>query len=223
MIRIVKDGWLWTAGALLAGGVGGWLCGIAGWRTIATVVYAGGVILAAFMLYFHRDPSRVPPPGEGNILAGADGLIRRVDRLTEDRFLKTEAVRISIFLSPFNVHVNRAPLGGTVTGLDYTPGRHLLTICNSASEMNEHSSILIEGQGIRCLVKQIVGPIVRRVVYWLETGQAVGRGQSIGMMKFGSRLDIYLPAAAVEVLVKKGDKVYAGRTVVARIMEGQRA
>jgi phosphatidylserine decarboxylase len=118
------------------------------------------------------------------------------------------------------VHVNRSPLAGTVKSLAYFPGRHMLTIRNASSEHNEHSSIVIEGGGLRCLVKQIVGPIVRRVVYWLHEGQGLDKGDRIGIMKFGSRLDVYLPADAVDVLVKPGDRVFAGITPIARLRAG---
>jgi phosphatidylserine decarboxylase len=126
-------------------------------------------------------------------------------------------VRISTFLTPFDVHVNRSPMPGVVKALAYSPGAHLLTIRNAASEFNEHSSIHIQGQATQCLVKQIVGPIVRRVVYWLEEGQQLAAADRIGIMKFGSRLDVYLPEADVEVLVKRGDRVFAGKTIIARI------
>ncbi|NCC51722.1 MAG: phosphatidylserine decarboxylase family protein, partial [Spartobacteria bacterium] len=114
-------------------------------------------------------------------------------------------------------HVNRTPIAGFVKHLSYTPGKHLLTYLNAASEYNEHSSVLIEGERINCLVHQIVGPIVRRVVYWLEPEQEVAKGELFGMMKFGSRLDIYLPADRVDVCIKPGDPVQAGLTIVARI------
>lgn len=184
---------------------------------MAAVFCIAGVLLGLFMVYFHRDPQRVPPQEPGIILAGADGVIRRVEEMNEPEYLKGPAVRISIYLNPFDVHVNRSPLAGRVTRLGYTPGRHVLTIRNEASEVNEHSSIFIEGRNINCLVRQIVGPVVRRVVYWLKEGQEIAAGESIGMMRFGSRLDMYLPSSRVEVIVKKGDKVAAGMTVVARI------
>ncbi len=113
-------------------------------------------------------------------------------------------------------------MGGTVKDLAYTPGRHLLTLQNAASEYNEHSSILVEGLRTRCLVKQIVGPIVRRVVYWLTLEQSLEKGERIGMMKFGSRLDMYFPKSDVRVVVKKGDRVQAGLTVVAMIEKDQK-
>jgi phosphatidylserine decarboxylase len=123
---------------------------------------------------------------------------------------------VSVFLSPLDVHINRSPASGQVRHLGYTPGRRLLTLDNRASEVNEHSTIFIEGPLGPCLVRQIVGPVVRRVVYWLEPGQEVERGGRIGLMKFGSRLDMYFPAEGTEVTVRKGDRVHAGVSVVAR-------
>ena len=217
MMQIARGGWTWIVGPLVLGGVfcgGAWL---AGWPGVAGVMCAAGMVASGFMVFFFRDPDRDGPDDPGAIVAGADGLVRAVEELPEHTFLKADTVRISIFLSPFDVHVNRAPIAGEIEKLEYTPGKHLLTIRNAASEYNEHSSILIAGSRTRCLVKQIVGPVVRRVVYWLTLSQSVGRGERIGMMKFGSRLDMYFPRDDVLVIVKKGDKVRAGETIVATL------
>jgi phosphatidylserine decarboxylase len=222
-MRIVKDGWPLIGGSVVGGVVLGLVCQFMGWGGAGKAFYGLGVVGCLFMVYFFRDPERTAPAEPGALVAGADGLIRAVETVREDRFLKTETVRISIFLSPFDVHVNRAPMGGTVTHLSYTPGRHILTLQNAASEYNEHSSILIEGASSRCLVKQIVGPIVRRVVYWLTLNQPLAKGDRIGMMKFGSRLDIYFPADEVRVVIKKGQRVRAGETVVAVLTKGTSA
>ena len=219
-MKIVKDGWPLIIGPLVVAGVAGGLLYVSGHPAAAIWVASIFGVLGAFMLYFFRDPERAVPADPNVMVAGADGLIRQVEIIQEQRFLNVETVRISIFLSPFNVHVNRTPMGGTVRHLSYTPGRHLLTIQNASSERNEHSSILVEGKDTRCLVKQIVGPIVRRVVYWLDMGQSLEKGDRIGMMKFGSRLDMYFPAADVRVVVKKGDRVRAGETVVAVLKKG---
>ncbi len=184
---------------------------------VAVILAVIGADISLFMLYFFRDPDRECAEGPEMLLAGADGLIRAVEPINETKYLKASAVRVSIFLSPMDVHVNRSPMEGRIAQLDYTPGRHLLTMDNAASEHNEHSSILIVNDRTRCLVNQIVGPIVRRVVYWLEQGQAIGRGDRIGMMKFGSRLDTYFIDGDVEILVKPGDKVRAGVTPIARL------
>ena len=180
------------------------------------------ILLTAFMVYFFRDPDR-PTVGDASlVLSGADGWVRCVEQIPEPRFLKTDCLRISTFLTPFDVHVNRSPIAGQVKHLGYTPGKHLLTIQEASAEHNEHSTIVIDGPRTRCLVRQIVGPLVRRVIYWLDLNQDLKTGDRIGMMKFGSRLDVYLPSDDVEVLVKKGDRVFAGITPIARIKKGAR-
>jgi phosphatidylserine decarboxylase len=216
--RIAKGGWSHIAIPVVLFGFLGYGAQAGLHQPIlAGCLYAAGAVVAGFMVYFFRDPERPNTVGPQEILAGADGWVRRVETVSEPNFLKTETVRICTFLTPFDVHVNRAPIGGEVKALAYTPGRHFLTIRQAASEYNEHSSILIEGHGTRCLVKQIVGPIVRRVVYWLQEGQELSKGDRIGIMKFGSRMDVYFPATDVEVLVKKGDRVFAGKTILARL------
>ncbi|NCD33839.1 MAG: phosphatidylserine decarboxylase family protein [Spartobacteria bacterium] len=218
-IPIVKDGWPWIIVPLIIGAVLVW-SGVALSGTARSLMLAAGFLglaVSLFMLYFHRDPVRVSPDGDELIVAGADGVIRRVEYMKEDNYLKQDAVRISIYLNPFNVHTNRTSIRGKVTALAYTPGKHLLTILNEASEHNEHSTIFVENEKISCVMCQIVGPIVRRVVYWLKEEQLVDKGEVIGMMKFGSRLDTYLPADKVNVCVKAGEKVQAGLTVIAQM------
>ena len=179
---------------------------------------------AAFVLFFFRDPDRYPPQEWDVIVSGADGRVMSVTALTEKEHLNTTCVRISVFLNLLNVHVNRAPLSGQSTFIGYYPGKALFAFREKSSEVNQHNKILIEGAYTRCLVVQIVGSLVRRVVYWLDPNhaQAVKAGDRIGMMKFGSRMDVYLPEAEVKVLVKPGDRVRAGETVIARVRDVQR-
>jgi len=190
-------------------------------KTYTTVIIGiiVGVILSAYMLYFFRDPERVPPSDESLIVAGADGNIARITEVKESKYLNCETVRISIFLSLFDVHVNRSPISGSSRFLGYFPGKRLFTFQEKSSEVNQHNKILIEGEKTKCLVTQIVGPVCRRVVYWPDHANAVQikKGDRIGMMKFGSRLDMYFPKDDIEVMVKEGDKVRAGETVVARL------
>ncbi len=176
-------------------------------------------ISLAYFLYFFRDPERVPPGRDDIAVAGADGTIAAITNIYEGNYLKTNCVRISIFLSLFDVHVNRAPIAGQSSFLGYFPGRHLFTFQEKSSDVNQHNKILIEGRHTRCLVTQIVGPVCRRVVYWPDHDRAVPlrQGDRLGMMKFGSRLDMYFPRDEVEVAVSLGDKVRAGETLVARI------
>jgi phosphatidylserine decarboxylase len=217
---IVQDGLPWVLGSLLLPGAVAALCFGLG-HAVMAVSFCGLALMGLlFMLYFFRDPERETPTDGTLVVSGADGVIRAVEPMFEKNFLKTDTIRISIFLSPFNVHINRAPIAGTVKALAYTPGRHLLTLRNKASEVNEHSSILIEGEQTRCLVKQIVGPVVRRVVYWLSDGQVLTKGERIGMMKFGSRMDVYLPKTDVAISVNVGDNVFAGITVLAKLRKG---
>ncbi len=187
------------------------------WRK--ALVFSGilTVILIGYLLVFFRDPVRIPSPDPADIMAGAEGKIMSVMEVDEPEFLKTKAVKISIFLSLIDVHVNRAPISGKVEHAQYYEGARYFTFEEKSSELNQHSSIVIRGEKTTCLVKQIVGPVARRVVYWVEPGQEIKKGDSIGMMKFGSRLDMIFPRTDVEVLVKKGDKVRAGETVVARL------
>ena len=174
-------------------------------------------VLFAYLLYFFRDPERHPPADPAAIVAGADGTVMSVVTVNEPEFLKTEAVRISIFLSLIDVHVNRSPIAGKVEFANYYPGTRYFTFQEKSSEFNQHSSIFIRGPKTSCVVRQIVGPVARRVVYWLNVGQELNKGDRIGMMKFGSRLDLYFPKADVDVVVQKGEKVRAGETVVARL------
>lgn len=226
---IIRDGWPLIL-VPLALGVGGGcvLCPVFGLPWAATAWLALCALFAAFMAWFFRNPRRTPPEGEGNIVSGAEGTVRSVQYVTEDDgspasavakefFPGQRAVRISTFLSPLHVHVNRLSIGGTVTRCEYRHGKHLLTMDERSSLYNQHSVVVVEGEdGLRCLHKQITGPVVRRVIYWLEQGQPARRGGILGMMKFGSRMDIWLPADRVEVCVKPGDPVRAGETVIAK-------
>lgn len=176
-------------------------------------------ILSAYFLYFFRDPERVSPNDNSLIVAGADGTIAKITEVYEDKYMNTNTVRISIFLSLFDVHVNRAPISGKSRFLGYFPGKHLFTFQEKSSDVNQHNAILLEGEKTRCLIYQIVGPVCRRVVYWPDHDKEVDlkTGDRIGMMKFGSRLDMYFPKDDIIVDIKEGDKVQAGVTVIARL------
>ena len=216
-IPIVKDGWVYILGTPLVLIFCAWLASFASWQTFSHILMALALVSCVFMFSFFRDPERSPSLDPDYVVSGADGTVRAVDVIDDPKYLGEKAVRISVYLSPFNVHINRAPMKGTVTDLKYTPGKHLLTKSNASSEHNEHSSILIENNGMKCVVHQIVGPLVRRVVYWLSLGQDLARAERIGLMKFGSRLDMYLPFDQVEILIKEGDRLQAGLSPVAKI------
>jgi len=214
---IVKEGWPFIIGTPLI------LLGVAlvsffmSWAVATFAFVILSVIALAFMVYFFRDPERESNQEPGVVLSGADGKVRSIERLESHPSMDGPVTRISVYLSPMDVHVNRCPIGGNVSKTEYIPGKHLLTASNKSSEWNEHSSILIEQDGLQCVVHQIVGPLVRRVIYWLSEGQSISRGERLGLMKFGSRMDVYLPADQVHVLVKDGDRVQAGLSPIARI------
>ena len=210
------------------------LCGLS-WTISCRPALIFAVVLSLYFLFFFRDPSRTPPETAGAVVAGADGIIARITELPAqrffeltkraglaqpqlDRFGRGKCVRISIFLSLFDVHVNRAPIRGTSTFLGYFPGKHFFTFQEKSSDNNQHNSILIENDETLCLVNQIVGPVCRRVVYWPDHDKPVEvkAGDPIGMMKFGSRLDMYFPAGDIVLEVREGDRVRAGETLIAR-------
>lgn len=217
-MRIARDGWPFIFG--VPGVLGALALGAAaaGWMPAARALGVLAAVGGGFMVFFFRDPDRTPPPDPDAVLSGADGRVMEIAEEPEPEFIGGDAVRISVFLSVFNVHVNRAPVAGRVRALKYTPGRFLFAFDNRASRVNENNSILIDGGCVRCLTRQIVGPVARRVVHWLTPNQELQRGERIGMMKFGSRLDVFFPRGTVEILVTRGMKVRAGETVLARLV-----
>lgn len=213
--------------SLAAGGVLALLCRAfrVSWSSSAIAGSLLALVACGYMCWFFRDPERVSPADRDLVVAAADGVVAQIRNMREDKYLKADCVRVSIFLSLFDVHVNRAPIAGTSTFLGYFPGKRLFTFDDKSSEVNQHNSILIEGESTRCLVKQIVGPVARRVVYWPDPDRPVplAKGERIGMMKFGSRLDMYFPADEVTVTAKVGERVAAGVSVIARVNPRQEA
>ena len=174
-----------------------------------------------YMLFFFRDPEMVTPAEPGTVVAAASGKLAKIAEVYEKDYLKQDTVRISIFLSLFDVHVNRFPIGGFSTFLGYFPGKRLFTFDEKSSDVNQHNAILVRNDETSCLVRQIVGPVCRRVVYWLREDKTtvVKQGERFGMMKFGSRLDMYFPKGDIEIVAKIGDQVTAGETIIARIVK----
>ncbi|MEE9615280.1 MAG: phosphatidylserine decarboxylase family protein, partial [Thermodesulfobacteriota bacterium] len=161
-----------------------------------------------------RDPEREVPPGDDSIISPADGRVIKVEPASEDTLLKGEATKISIFMNVFNVHVNRVPASGRVTAVAYHPGKFFSADLDKASEDNERNAILIETPGgKRFVTVQIAGLIARRIVCCLKEGVDVEKGKRFGMIRFGSRLDVYLPPEA-RVEVRVGDRVKAGSSIL---------
>jgi phosphatidylserine decarboxylase len=180
------------------------------------------LLLGAFLVLFFRNPSRRVPSAPGAIVSPADGRVEDIELVDEPEFIAEPCVRIGIFLSLFNVHVNRSPAAGRVAYLRYRPGKFHDARRALASRENEANSIGLEREdlggppGVRILVRQISGAIARRIVCPLEVGDTVARGGLVGMIRYGSRTEIYLPrSAGLEVLVRVGDKVKGGATVLA--------
>jgi phosphatidylserine decarboxylase len=171
-------------------------------------------LVAAFMAYFFRDPRRQPPVEKNLVVSPADGLVTRVQIIDEAN--PHSATLVSIFLSPLDVHINRAPIAGTITNVAYTSGKFLMATDVRASLVNEQNALTIEGEKITVVCKQIAGILARRIVCWKRAGERVELGERFGMIKFSSRTDILLPES-VEVLVKKGNRVKGGTTIIGRI------
>ncbi len=179
------------------------------WPTAITLV------LAWWVVWFFRDPEREIPGDQGSIVSPADGKVIKIARAREDRLLGDEALKISIFMNIFNVHVNRAPASGRVVGTMYNPGKFFNASLDKASLENEQNLLLIEAaNGRRFAVCQIAGLVARRIVCYVGEGSRLEKGERFGLIRFGSRLDVYLPLDA-KVKVRVGDKVKAGSSVLA--------
>ncbi|MGC1105640.1 MAG: phosphatidylserine decarboxylase family protein [Candidatus Acidiferrales bacterium] len=170
------------------------------------------IALGLFVLYFFRDPERQIPSEPGAVVSPADG---RVVELVDEPFDNRPGKRISIFLSIFNVHVNRAPVAGRICRMDYHPGKFMGAWRDKASEANEQNVITIAAPAGEITFKQIAGWVARRILCWTRIGDEVKIGQRIGMIRFGSRVDVWLPADA-EILVRLGQHVAGGATQIAR-------
>ncbi|MFI5403033.1 MAG: phosphatidylserine decarboxylase [Planctomycetota bacterium] len=173
------------------------------------------VALAAFVFSFFRDPERKPPGGPDAAVAPADGTVTDIEEVDEPHFLGGKALRIGIFLSVFNVHVNRAPLEGKVKKVRYSPGRFLDARDPRCKSENESNLVGFEGARGPFAIRQVAGLIARRIVFPLKEGDPVARGQRMGMIKFGSRTELLVPAGArVKVETAVGRKVKGGETVI---------
>ncbi|MBI2620280.1 MAG: phosphatidylserine decarboxylase family protein [Ignavibacteriales bacterium] len=170
---------------------------------------------------FSVSPCRTPPPGEGLVVSPADGKVILAMNVTENEFFKSDAFQISIFMSPLDVHVNRIPISGKVAYFRYVRGEYFAAFEDKASEKNEQTVIGLENHLGKVLFKQIAGFVARRIVCNLEVGKPVTTGERFGMIKFGSRVDVFLPTSAIP-RVSVGDRAVAGETILAELSEGVR-
>ena len=200
---MVRDGYFYGAGCLLAAVIIAWL---AAWPYAVPVW-----LLGAFVLWFFRDPERPIPTLPGAIVSPGDGKVTDVSLVTPGG---TPRNRISIFLSVFDVHVNRSPIAGVIRDLRYQRGKFLNAMQPNSAEENEQNIVTVEGEGRTVIFKQIAGLIARRIVFNFKVGDHVARGERVGLIKFGSRVDVLFDGDAA-IQVKRGDRVRGGATVLA--------
>jgi phosphatidylserine decarboxylase len=205
---MVRDGYLYALPLIAAGILLGWLTSPV-WATVP-------VLLAFFFLWFFRDPERMIPQEAGAVVSPGDGKVTDVSPVSAGGLQQT---RISIFLSVFDVHVNRSPIAGIVRDVRYQRGKFLDARSPDCAELNEQNVVTVEGDGQRVVFKQIAGLLARRIVFHPKIGDRLERGQRVGLIKFGSRVDVVLDASA-RVSVKVGDRVQGGASVLA-YLQGQ--
>lgn len=221
-MKIAPEGWIvilvFSAVALVVGGSAILLLQIWG-----VPIMLAMLLLIGWSLWFFRDPLRVTPPGNDQVISPADGKVIRVDSMPMPKELVAQGAtpppmqRIAIFLNVFNVHVNRVPAAGKITKMVYTPGKFFTASLDKASEHNERSAVLMtDPRGRVIAFSQIAGWVARRIVNHLREGQTVQAGERFGLIRFGSRAEIFLPTDA-EVLVQVGDRVIAGETLLATL------
>jgi phosphatidylserine decarboxylase len=201
---MVRDGYFYGVGCLAVAVALVLLTGVWGLSIVP-------VLLAAFFLWFFRDPEREIPAAPGLIVSPGDGRVTETVRIATP---EGERQRISIFLSVFNVHVNRAPIAGVLSRVHYQKGKYLNAMNPASAEQNEQNAVTVRGEGIEVTFKQIAGLLARRIVFHYREGDRVERGQRVGLIKFGSRVDVIVPAEA-ELRIKVGDRVQGGATVLA--------
>jgi phosphatidylserine decarboxylase len=210
LVPIRKEGWPFIAVFFVVAVVLGLL-----WQPLLWV----GLILTGWCVYFFRDPPRVIPLEPGLVVSPADGRISSIANVVPPQELGLGSEpkrRISVFMNVFNCHVNRAPIAGTVSKIVYTPGKFINAELDKASEDNERNALVIDGSAGPIAVVQIAGLVARRIVCWTREADVIERGERFGMIRFGSRLDVYLPKNA-SVFVAEGRVAIAGETVLARL------
>ncbi|HWY70740.1 MAG TPA: phosphatidylserine decarboxylase [Terriglobales bacterium] len=205
---MVRDGFYYGLGAVVAAVLLGL---INPWLALPPL------LLGAFFLWFFRDPERAIPDGPGVIVSPADGKVTAVSRLTEDG---RNGQRISIFLNVFDVHVNRSPISGIITNLCYQKGKFGNAMSAGSSDENEQNVVTVEGEGQMVTFKQIAGLLARRIVFNPRPGDKLERGQRVGLIKFGSRVDVVLDEN-VDIQVKVGDRVAGGSSILGVLRAGQ--
>ncbi|HTM04853.1 MAG TPA: phosphatidylserine decarboxylase [Vicinamibacterales bacterium] len=207
-MRIDPAGWPFVLGGLIVAIVAGFFAGTA----FGSVL----LVLTVFFLFFFRDPERQVSSEPGAVLSPADGRVMLAGPSTAQKFPAPAWQQISIFLSPMDVHINRMPVGGRVTKVEYHPGRFLPAFKADAGDLNEYTEVTVDAGGRTVVFRQIVGILARRIVCRVKAGDQRHAGDRMGVMKFGSRMDVFLPADAV-IHAQVNQKVVAARTVIATL------
>jgi phosphatidylserine decarboxylase len=203
---MVRDGYYYALALIAAAFLLGWFASLS-WALIPS-------LLAIFFLWFFRDPERVIPNSEGAVVSPADGKVTDISWVTVDG---DKQARISIFLSVFDVHVNRSPIEGIVREVCYQRGKFLNAMNQASAEQNEQNMVRVEGEGQAVVFRQIAGLLARRIVFHPKVGDRLERGQRVGLIKFGSRVDVLVNASA-GLQVKVGDRVHGGASVLAYLL-----
>jgi phosphatidylserine decarboxylase len=186
------------------------MLGILGWKVWMSL----GILLSLFIAYFFRNPKREIPNLQNIILSPADGKVIHVGECEEDRFLKEKALKVSIFMSLFDVHLNRAPVSGKVLEKKYLPGQFLVASVEKSSLLNEQNAMILETEDrIKILLIQIAGLVARRIVCYAKAGDLLRKGEIFGLIRFGSRVDLYLPPE-VKPIVRVGQHVKGGESII---------
>lgn len=186
------------------------ILGIMGWKIWMSL----GILLSLFIAYFFRNPRREIPNLQNIILSPADGRVIHVGECEEDRFLKEKVLKVSIFMSVFDVHLNRVPVSGKVLERNYLPGRFLVASMEKSSLLNEQNAVILETEDrLKILLVQIAGFVARRIVCYAKTGDLLRKGEIFGLIRFGSRVDLYLPTE-VKPIVRVGQHVKGGESVI---------
>jgi len=206
------DGFPFIGAAALVLIILGVIASFTGNNIIWGFTYAEALLLL-FIIFFFRDPDRITPEGQGFVISAADGKVVVIEEVSFPELSDEKLIQVSVFLSVFNVHVNRIPISGVVDEIKYYPGKFLAAYNDKASLENEQTLISIDTGNNKIYFKQIAGLIARRIVWNLESGQSVSAGERFGLIRFGSRVDILLPLNS-EICVKIGDKVKGGETVI---------
>jgi phosphatidylserine decarboxylase len=217
-VTIHKEGYVSLALAALVLGVGNTALYFAAPPTaVVCVVGTISVLLFLIVLQFFRNPTCVTVAAPNEIIAPADGKVVVIEETTDDEYLKGRTIQVSIFMSPFNVHVNRSPVAGLVDYFKYHPGKFLVAWHPKSSTENERTTLgIITASGATVMLRQIAGALARRIVWYTKEGDALKTGEEYGFIKFGSRVDVFLPIGT-EICVNLNDKTTGGKTIIARL------